>query len=231
MRFKGKLILKIVLTLFIAISQSRSQENVQNSMVLFSDSVFSPGDAIRITASADTGSFINGDYTISMDGTAFLPIIGQVNVTKMSTAEFSTLLRNAYQPYLRYPELQVQPLIRVCVLGGFTQPGMYYLEPNKSIWDILYISGGLKFSDGLKQLRWERNNKVINKNLAPLVESGQSLRQIGFKSGDQLRVREKPPQDFWDRVIGDYLVRGLIPISTFALSLLLTYESLTDDNN
>ena len=91
--------------------------------------------------------------------------------------------------YFRIPNIQVQGLIRISVLGGFNTPGLFYVDPNESLWNVLRRAGGTIEGDDLVRMTWERDNEVIKQNLITLLESGKSLKQLGFKSGDQIWVR------------------------------------------
>lgn len=183
---------------------------------------FNAGDGLRITVPLDSTSFINGIYPIDGDGNIFLPIIGQYNVTSKSPEEFKDFLKSTYEQYLHYPEIQVTPLIRVGLLGGFNRSGMYYVEPQSSMWDLISLAGGTVHERGLKKMTWERDRKVLNKNLIPYLESGKSLQSIGFKSGDQIWT----PSD--NRSFREILVRDLLPIATFFLSFYVGIMTIRD---
>ena len=183
---------------------------------------FNAGDGLRITVPLDSTSFINGIYPIDGDGNIFLPIIGQYNVTSKSSEEFKDFLKSTYEQYLHYPEIQVTPLIRVGLLGGFTRSGMYYVEPQSSMWDLISMAGGTVHERGLKKMTWERDRKVLNRNLIPYLESGESLQAIGFKSGDQIWT----PTD--NRSFREILVRDILPIATFFLSFYVGIMTIRD---
>jgi protein involved in polysaccharide export with SLBB domain len=174
-------------------------------VVVFSDDqdnarFFNAGDGLRITVPLDSTSFINGIYPIDGDGNIFLPIIGQYNVTSRSPEEIKEFLKSTYEQYLHYPEIQVTPLIRVGLLGGFNRSGMYYVEPQSSMWDLISMAGGTVHERGLKKMTWERDRKVLNRNLIPYLESGESLQAIGFKSGDQIWT---PPTTEFQEILSE----------------------------
>ncbi len=183
---------------------------------------FNAGDGLRITVPLDSTSFINGIYPIDEDGNIFLPIIGRYNVTSKSPEEFKDFLKSTYEQYLHYPEIHVTPLIRVGLLGGFNRSGMYYVEPQSSMWDLISMAGGTVHERGLKKMIWERDRKVLNKNLIPYLESGKSLQAIGFKSGDQIWT----PTD--NRSFREVLVRDILPIATFFLSFYVGIMTIRD---
>lgn len=182
---------------------------------------FVPGDAIMISVFPDTSSFLNQIFPIDDRGYVELPIYGKVKITNMSESELIEFLKTKYRDYLRYPFLQVKPLIRVSILGGIPRPGLYYFDPDRSLWDLLYMAGGTTDEDGLKQMRWERDRKVIKKNLIPYFQSGSSLKSIGFRSGDQIWVRTPGKPGFWEK-FARFL--PLVTLTTTIFTLYLTYQ-------
>jgi hypothetical protein len=174
---------------------------------------FVRGDAVRISVYPDTTLFINGLYHIDDNGFVLLPIVGRTRIDTLTERQFESFLDTAYLRFLRYPMVQVQPLIRLTLLGGFQKPGLYYLSPHASLWDALAVAGGPIREDGLKKIKWERQGKVLQTGLAPAVETGTSLVSFGFKSGDQLWVTHVPKRDGWDIFISDVLPVVSISIS------------------
>lgn len=183
---------------------------------------FTAGDGLRITVALDTASFLNGIYPIDANGNIYLPIIGRYHVVSQNPEDFQEFLRNAYEQYLHYPEIQVTPLIRVGLLGGFTRSGMYYVEPQSSMWDLISMAGGTVHEKGLKKMRWERNHKVLGKDMIPYLQSGKSLQAIGFKSGDQVWTPTN------NRSFGEILVRDILPVATFFLSVYVGIMTIRD---
>lgn len=179
--------------------------------------IFTPGDALLIKIYPDTGSFPNGIYPIDDQGYAFLPILGYKKITDKTVSNLESMLKDEYVNYLPQPNIQVQPLIRVSLLGGFHRPGVYWVDPRENMWTLLQRVGGTVREDGIEKLRWRRNRTTVTRDLVPYVESGESLRHIGFISGDQIRVTQRPKQRFWDTFRTDVL-----PILSITLSAAAT---------
>lgn len=154
-----------------------------------SRSVFVAGDAVSVSTLPDSASLLNHVFPIDDRGYVELPIYGKFKITDMSKEQFVQFLRDRFKDYLRYPDLQVKPLIRLSVLGAVPRPGLYYFDPEGSLWEVMYLVGGTADENGLKDMRWERNGGPIEKNLIPYLQSGISLRRLGFRSGDQLWVK------------------------------------------
>ncbi|MEJ2637907.1 MAG: polysaccharide biosynthesis/export family protein [Calditrichia bacterium] len=182
---------------------------------------FHAGDAVQISVFPDTTSFLNGTFPIDGAGDVTLPMRGKVKITNMNDKEFVQYLNENYSQYLRAPNLQVRPLIRASLIGGFSTPGSYYIDRNATLWQLVRLGGGIVLENGLKRMRWERNNRSLQKNLVPLFESDKSLQEIGFRSGDQIWVPAERNRTFIDRV------SQIVPFITVGLSVYtfyLTYQ-------
>jgi protein involved in polysaccharide export with SLBB domain len=195
-----------------AVTVNDLQSEVQNP--------FKKGDAFRLIVSRDTAHFLTGIYQIDDNGEALLPIVGNVKVDTWSEKKLTTYLDSLYLPYLRFPDLRVQPLMRLALLGGFAKPGLYYLSPTSSLWDAVALAGGPVREDGLKKIHWERGTALVKGNLLPDLEAGASLSKIGLRSGDQLWVTHVPKRDGWE--IFQTEVLPILSISVTTVSALAT---------
>ena len=180
---------------------------------------FKPGDALFISVFPDTSSFLNGTYPIDDRGFAEFPIIGKMNVSKMTIIELKDVLKATFKSYLRSTDMYIKPLIRVSLTGGFFRPGLYYVDYNSSVWELIRRGGGPTLDEGLYAITWQRDGDDID-DLMPYFEKGVSLKKMGFKSGDQIWTPNLPPRTFWD------ITRDLLPILTFATTIMLTYYTI-----
>lgn len=155
------------------------------------------GDAIRVMGFPDTAAIPSGFYPIDGDGNINLPGVGLTKIAGLSDAALKQKLAALYIDYLKDPTIQISHYIRVCAIGGFRRPGMYWISPSASLWQVIQVTEGPIRQDGLKLMSWERNRQIIKDNIIPDIESGQCLKNIGFKSGDQLYVTSKAETDFW----------------------------------
>ncbi|MBD3242559.1 MAG: hypothetical protein GF331_18360 [Chitinivibrionales bacterium] len=176
---------------------------------------FQPGDAVKISVLADSTAFLEGLYHIDDSGTIFLPIVGRTRVTDQTVEELTHYLDSVYLKYLRYPDVRVQRMVRLSFLGGFHQPGLYYVDPHLSLWDALAQAGGPTRQDGLQKLHWERGDRLVDDNLVPELRNGQSLVELGVESGDLIWVTDKPKRGGWEVFRDD-----VMPLLSLSLSIL-----------
>ena len=100
------------------------------------------------STTSSTGILNNQDgYLVSQDGNVYLPLIGEVTLQGMTTAEASKSLTEKYAKYLRHPFVTVKILNqRVYVLGEVKSPGMIpVLNETMTIFEAIARSGD--FSD------------------------------------------------------------------------------------
>lgn len=221
--YRGVIILSSILMMTSCSSSKVAKIKKSEDSSLNKTEEFIPGDAIRIFLPLDTASFLNGTYPIDNNGNIVIPAHGQIRVTDYTSDELCRHLQTTYQEYLRYPEMQIEPLIRVSLQGGFVNPGFYYVRPDQSLWNVIALAGGTTSERGLKKMRWERSSSVMERNLIPALESGKSLRSLGFRSGDQIWTPVSP------RSISEIIIRDVLPVATFTLSLYLGIRTLNDD--
>lgn len=213
--------MKIIITLFILfLSFPNTVFSLEGSSDNPSDLVkypFRPSDGLLISAFPDTSSFLNRVFPIDDRGFVEFPIIGKVNISKMTKEELIVFLKENFKSYLRYPNLYVKPVVRVSMLGGFARPGLYYVDINSSLWEIVHLAGGPVLEDGIYEMKWERDHDKNVGDLTPLFEQGVSLGKMGFKSGDQIWTPSPDARTFWD------VVRDVMPLLTFTASIWMLY--------
>jgi protein involved in polysaccharide export with SLBB domain len=208
---KSRLLLVIVTTLiFQSPGNPLDNENCDTNWN------FQPGDALRISAAPDTG-FPNGIYQIHTNGYVDLPMLGTVKVVPSQRDSIELFVKQGYVNFIRDPHIQVDRVIRVSLLGGFIKPGLYWISPETTLWNAVYMAGGPMREDGIKKMRWERNGKIVKKKLITDFESGKTLEEMGFNSGDQISVTARTKRSTWEIVIQD-----VIPIASFVMAIVTT---------
>jgi hypothetical protein len=182
-------------------------------------SPFVPGDAIKVSTFPDSTSFLNRIFPITDRGFILLHIYVKVIVTDMSKTELENFLKEQFRDYLRFPYLEAKPLVRVSVLGGVPRSGFYYFDPDYSLWELIYLVGGATYEEGLKKMKWERNRKTVSGNLIPYLQKGISLKNMGFRSGDQIWVESAGKPTFIEKA------RNYFSIVTFVAGIFTFYYS------
>lgn len=184
---------------------------------------FKATDGVYISTFPDTTSFLNGIFPIDDQGFIDFPIVGRINVVRMTAKELETFLRSNFNVYIKQLNIDIKPLVRISLSGGFQRPGFYYIDQNRSLWEAVRLAGGTLLSDGINEMVWERGGYEKSDDMVSLVENGTSLRKMGFKSGDQIWTPTPETRTFWD------VVRDITPIITLATTMILVYQSYQRD--
>jgi len=150
------------------------------------------GDGIRINFYNITEN-LTGDYFIQENGKMQLPYLGMINFIGEDFNLVRTNIINEYSKIYRNPEISIQPLLRVNILGEVGAPGVYFLTGYETISDLLALAGGETSDSNIEDLILLRNNSQMEVDLESFLEGDNKLVDIGLESGDQIFV----PRTWW----------------------------------
>jgi len=180
---------------FISPTVNAQPDSFDYSMPAQSDTfTFSKGDGLRLLIYEDNieaaqnrfiSNFHNQEFAIDGTGNIRLGSIGLVELAGLSIDESTELLMEKLKPYSKEPQLVVIPLIRIILRGEFGQPGMYRFNPSTSFWDMIAEAGGVNTIE-LEEMFVIRKGSVLYKNFTEAFYAGESLRELGLKSGDEI---------------------------------------------
>ena len=171
--------LVIVLLIMISATLTRAQ-------------YLSPGDGVRISFFNITDQ-ISGDYYIQQDGKIQLPYVGLISTTQKPYPEIKGEITDKYDSLYKNPELTVQPLYKINILGEVRSPGYYYVTDVEKMTGIFALAGGVTGDADLDNVYIIRNDKEIELDAQRLIESGSTMGDIGLQSGDRIFV----PKTWW----------------------------------
>jgi polysaccharide export outer membrane protein len=83
---------------------------------------------------------------VSQQGMIVVPMVGELAVKGMTTADVERELRQRYSKYIRSPQVGVmvtEHRQRVSVMGAVQKPGVVELTGPKSVIDVLALAGGV----------------------------------------------------------------------------------------
>lgn len=172
-----------------------------------------PGDGVRISF-LDIEDVTTGDYYIQPNGLLNLPLIGVVNTSKRDFQDIKTEIEARYGTLYKNPQLSVNALYRINILGEVTNPGFYYVSDYEKFTAILAFAGGTTDAADLAGIKLIRNFKEIEIDVEDIISEGSTVSDFGLRSGDQVFV----PRRWW----ADNSVWVTIALSATAL-ILTTY--------
>ena len=175
-----------------------------------------PGDGVRITLFNITDK-ISGDYYIHQDGNLQLPYLGLIPTLNRSYTAIKAEIVEKYDSLYIEPELTVQPLYKINILGEVRAPGYYYVTDVEKLTGIFALAGGITGDADLDDVYIIRNDKEIDLDARNLIESGSTMGDIGLQSGDRIFV----PKTWWADAKGVTIILGIVTaLTTIALLVL-----------
>jgi protein involved in polysaccharide export with SLBB domain len=166
-------------------------------------------DAARIRERLAAGDFRAGDrlaVTLTVDSTRQFELVVRdsqlVEVAPLGTLSLRGVLRSEAQPavlrfyqrYYRNPQVRVQPLLRVGILGAVPKPAYYSVPPDQPIADALVaLAGGPAGNADAGRIEVRRGAQRVldRKAYSRAAREGLTFAVAGVRSGDEVQVPER----------------------------------------
>ena len=191
----GRTLVVAVLASAVAVSASvaRGQDTSRAGAVRDSLSrsvgVLRSGDAVKIAVFRD--SELTGEYLIDSRGQLQIPGLGVIQAAGLDPDQLKTSIRQALiQLGTTNPQIAVQPLVRVSVLGEVRNPALYPVDPGISLIQLLTIAGGPTPNANLRRTRVVREGHVFEVDLESALTGSASGRVVLY-SNDVVVVPKK----------------------------------------
>lgn len=148
---------------------------------------FRPGDVVAIRVPGHGSA--TGKVAVGPDLTIELPGFPgeRVDLSGLLYSEATAAVKEAVNEYIRADRVEVQPLIRIAVLGAVGRPGYYDVAPTVPLAEILMAAGGPGAQsdlDGVEVRRREAN--LLEGREADLTRL--TLVDLDARQGDQIVV-------------------------------------------
>jgi protein involved in polysaccharide export with SLBB domain len=169
-----------------------------------------PGDGVRI--SYNIGDVITGDHYIQPNGLLNLPYIGIVDTKNKDFKRIKSEIESRYTSLYKNPDLSVNALFRVNILGEVRNPGFYYVSDYEKITAILAFAGGTTGDADLGNIKLIRNFEALELDVETIVQEGSTVLDLGLQSGDQLYV----PRRWWSDNSG--VITAIISVVALAIT-------------
>lgn len=156
-----------------------------------------PGDEVIIDIWGSNEATIR--QTISPDGFISIPNVGLVSLNGMTVKEADSYLRKKMSR--SYPvdgegadsdiKLTLGNIrtIHVNVVGEVVNPGTYFVSSLSTVYNALYIAGGINEVGSLREIALVRNNKKIaTVDLYDFIINGYTTGDVMLKDGDVITV-------------------------------------------
>jgi protein involved in polysaccharide export with SLBB domain len=173
----------------VAGAQDTTQAGLARDSLSRSVGVLRSGDAVKIAVFRDPE--LTGEYLIDSRGQLQIPGLGVIQAAGLDPEQLKTSLRQALiQLGTTNPQIAVQPLVRVSVLGEVRAPALYPVDPGTSLIQLLTIAGGPTPNANLRRTRVVREGRVFEVDLESALTGSASGRVVLY-SNDVVVVPKK----------------------------------------
>jgi protein involved in polysaccharide export with SLBB domain len=157
-----------------------------------------PGDVLKIAVFRDKE--LSADYPIDARGYVQIPGLGVIKAAGLDPTEITDRLRLALiERGFARPEISVQPLIRVSVLGEVRSPNVYPVDPGTSLLQLLTVAGGPTDRARLQDTRVIRDGQAFRIDMESGLR-GSAAGRVVLYSNDVVVVGRK--KGFTSETIG-----------------------------
>ncbi|HEX2719087.1 MAG TPA: polysaccharide biosynthesis/export family protein [Gemmatimonadaceae bacterium] len=151
--------------------------------------VMRSGDALRIVVYREKD--LTGEFLIDSRGQLQMPGVGVIQAAGLDPQQLKSRIREALlQRGFTNPDISVQPLIRVSVLGEVRAPALYPVDPGTSLIQLLTIAGGPTPAANLRQTRVVREGRVFEVDLQSALV-GSAAGRVVLYSNDVVVVPKR----------------------------------------
>ncbi len=179
MNFKNLLTQKVLFLFLIVVNVNFAQQLKQ-------------GDGFRISF-LNINEKISGDYFIQDNGEIQLPYLGLINTLNEDFPKIKSDIISGYSKIYRNPEIDVQPLLRINILGEVANPGVFYLSGFETLSELIALADGETNDSDTDEIIIIRKDSVFELDLESFLEGKNNLNDIGIESGDKIFV----PRTWW----------------------------------
>ena len=148
-----------------------------------------PGDVLKIVVFRDKE--LSGEYPIDARGFVQIPGLGVIKAAGLDPTDVTDRLRLALiERGFARPEISVQPLIRVSVLGEVRSPNVYPVDPGTSLLQLLTVAGGPTDRARLQDTRVIRDGRAFRVDMEGGLK-GSAAGRIVLYSNDVIVVARR----------------------------------------
>ena len=151
--------------------------------------VLRPGDVLDVVVYRDKE--LSNKYLIDSRGYVQIPGLGVIQAAGLDPTQVKERLVDSLRARgFERPELSVQPLIRVSVLGQVRTPGLYPVDPGTSLIQLVTIAGGPIAEADLRKTKVVRDGRAYTVDLESAL-AGSPAGRIVLYSNDYVVIPKK----------------------------------------
>lgn len=151
---------------------------------------FQPGD--RIAIALDGGVKFRDTVVVRSGSTIVLPDLPEISLAGVLRSELHDYLLGEVKRYVRDPELETSPLIRLTVSGAVLHPGFYSIPADALLSDLVMAAGGPTANAAFSRSHLRRGTEPLpGEDVPAALREGLTVDALLLHSGDELMIGEK----------------------------------------
>ena len=161
-----------------------------------SDYILGPGDKIFIDIYGESEAYYQVE--VSPEGNALLENIGPVSLSGLKLNDAKNRLKNKLRKIYTgistgktsiNISVGIPRAIRINIAGEVQLPGTYNFSAFNTLYNALYVAGGITEDASLRDIRLYRNNKLISSvDVYGFLKSGDMSTDVRLDNGDLILV-------------------------------------------
>ena len=176
-----------------------------------------PGDILDIVVYREKE--LSNKYLIDSRGFVQIPGLGVVQAAGLDPTQVKERLVDSLRARgLERPEISVQPLVRVSVLGQIRTPGLYPVDPGTSLLQLITLAGGPAENADLRRTRVVRDGRAYTVDLESAL-AGSSAGRIVLYSNDYVVVPRRTGFTRENLMFGFGVLSTLITVVNLVVTL------------
>lgn len=171
---------------------------------------------VRIWGWPEPTDNTEGVFPVEPSGTAYLPVIGPMQVAGKTAEEIQEEYRKRFSQEQRNPVVTVAATYAVSVMGEVRTPGVIEVQPGYTVFDGISMTGGFNESAERKYVFLVRNGQTSEIRGANAAETASKLAGVPLESGDRIIV-PRNPRTSWQSVA--WVTQTILGIASFVVLL------------
>lgn len=151
---------------------------------------FRPGDLIRIEVQAE--STLTDTFTVTRQRALELPspVSAGLPLAGVLRSELEPKVVEHIRRFVNDARVRAWPLVRISVQGEVARAGVYGVEPDAVISDVLMAAGGTTADADLKKLKIERDGRQLytGKELNRALADRRTIDDAALRDGDRIVI-------------------------------------------
>lgn len=160
----------------------------QDNPTTFPSNRLRAGDELLLRVWPDTT--LSGRFRIESNGQAYFPLVGSVQAEGRTAEDLRDELVDRFGRVMQSPVVVVTPRFQVALLGGVNGPGLHWVEPTTTLFDLIVQTGGLTDRAKPSEMVLLRQDQRYTVDIEAALEENRPTAAVPLHSGDRILVPE-----------------------------------------